>query len=93
MQYTWMIIVNSKEYAKHQVDVHINKKLQCQSCNKIFDNSEEFEKHATNVHSDNTSYYSKLPNSKSDFDDGNNSKDVLATGSYNNNNSIESKLK
>ena len=49
-----MIFVNAKELASHQINVHVNKMFQCQSCNRIFDNNQEFEKHATKVHGNST---------------------------------------
>jgi uncharacterized C2H2 Zn-finger protein len=87
-----MILVNSKELAKHQIDVHINEMLQCQSCNKVFGNSQEFEKHAIEVHGS-CGHYPSKSNSDDDIDNiqvNNNKKEeeVVAPD----NDSIESKL-
>ena len=61
-----MIFVNSKELAKHQIDVHINEMCQCQACNKVFDNRQEFEKHAIQVHGSSSHYSSKSYSEDSD---------------------------
>ena len=75
-----MIFVNSKELAKHKIDVHINKSFQCQSCNKVFGNSQEFEKHAIEVHGSSSHYPSKS-NSDNDINNiqvnNNNNKEVV----------------
>ena len=58
-----MVFVNSKELAKHQIDVHINELFQCQACNKVFDDSQQFEKHAIEVHGGSSSnHYSSKSN-------------------------------
>jgi uncharacterized C2H2 Zn-finger protein len=45
-----MIFANQDELTKHQIIVHIDKMLQCQSCGKVFDNKQKFEKHSAKVH-------------------------------------------
>jgi hypothetical protein len=54
-----MVLVNEEELTKHQIIVHIDRMLQCQSCSKVFDNKEEFEEHCAEVHGN---------KSQSDFD-------------------------
>jgi uncharacterized C2H2 Zn-finger protein len=88
-----MIFVNSKELAKHQIDVHINELFQCQSCNKVFGNSQEFEKHAIEVHGSGDSHYPSKSNSDGDSMgniqyNNDNKKEVVVAD----NDSIESKL-
>jgi hypothetical protein len=88
-----MIFVNSKELAKHQIDVHINELFQCQSCNKVFGNSQEFEKHAIEVHGSGGSHYPSKSNSDGDSMgniqyNNDNKKEVVVAD----NDSIESKL-
>jgi uncharacterized C2H2 Zn-finger protein len=45
-----MILVNEEELTKHQIIVHIDKMLQCQSCNRVFDNKQKFKEHSAEVH-------------------------------------------
>jgi uncharacterized C2H2 Zn-finger protein len=45
-----MVLINEEELTKHQIIVHIDKMLQCQSCNKVFDNKQKFEIHCAEVH-------------------------------------------
>jgi uncharacterized C2H2 Zn-finger protein len=45
-----MILVNEEELTKHQIIVHIDDMLQCQSCNKVFVDKQKFEEHSTEVH-------------------------------------------
>lgn len=47
-----MITVNPKELAIHMQAVHVNKKMQCQSCGRIFDTRDDFSMHALSTHSE-----------------------------------------
>jgi len=46
-----MMFVNSEKLLQHEMIVHVDQMLQCQSCNKVFTNKEEFKKHETEIHS------------------------------------------
>jgi hypothetical protein len=46
-----MIFVNSEKLLQHEMIVHVDQMLQCQSCNKFFTNKEEFKKHEIEIHS------------------------------------------
>lgn len=56
-----MVLVNEEELTKHQIIVHIDRMLQCQSCSKVFDNKQMFEKHIAELHG------SKFSHSDSNF--------------------------
>jgi uncharacterized C2H2 Zn-finger protein len=45
-----MVLINSEELKRHQTIVHVDKRLQCQSCGKFFDNKDKFEKHIAKIH-------------------------------------------
>ena len=44
-----MIFINSREL-KHDINVHIDKLYQCQSCNQTLVNEKDFNRHITQVH-------------------------------------------
>jgi hypothetical protein len=46
-----MVFVNSEKLLQHQMNVHIDQMLQCQSCNKVFASKEEFKNHEIEIHS------------------------------------------
>lgn len=46
-----MMFVNSEKLLQHEMIVHVDRMLQCQSCNKVFTNKEEFKKHEIEIHS------------------------------------------
>jgi len=46
-----MMFVNSEKLLQHEMVVHVDQMLQCQSCNKVFTNKQEFKKHEIEVHS------------------------------------------
>jgi uncharacterized C2H2 Zn-finger protein len=45
------MFVNSEKLLQHEMIVHVDRMLQCQSCNKVFTNKEEFKKHEIEIHS------------------------------------------
>jgi hypothetical protein len=45
-----IVSINSKELLKHQIAAHVDRMVQCQSCNKIFDTKDKFENHAAEIH-------------------------------------------
>jgi len=45
------MFVNSEKLLQHEMIVHVDQMLQCQSCNKVFTNKEEFKKHEIEIHS------------------------------------------
>jgi hypothetical protein len=46
-----MMFVNSEKLLQHEMIVHVDQMLQCQSCNKVFTNKEEFKIHEIEIHS------------------------------------------
>jgi len=56
-----MVFVNQEKLIEHEMIVHVDQMLQCQSCNKVFANKDEFEKHEIEIHtgSQSTSNLSK----------------------------------
>lgn len=45
-----MIFLNSRELDVHEINVHIDKLYQCQSCYKILRNADEFNEHIKKIH-------------------------------------------
>jgi hypothetical protein len=45
------MFINSEKLLQHEMIVHVDRMLQCQSCNKVFTNKEEFKKHEIEIHS------------------------------------------
>jgi uncharacterized C2H2 Zn-finger protein len=45
------MFVNSEKLLQHEMVVHVDQMLQCQSCNKVFTNKQEFKKHEKEIHS------------------------------------------
>jgi hypothetical protein len=46
-----MLFLNSIELTMHEINVHVDKLYQCQSCYKILRNADEFNEHTKRVHS------------------------------------------
>jgi hypothetical protein len=46
----WYDFLTSKELDIHEINVHIDKLYQCQSCYKILSNADEFNEHIKSVH-------------------------------------------
>ena len=46
-----MLFLNSIELTVHEINVHVDKLCQCQSCYKILRNTDEFNEHIKRVHS------------------------------------------
>ncbi len=56
-----MVFVNQEKLIEHEMIVHVDQMLQCQSCNKVFANKDEFKKHEMEIHagSQSSSNFSK----------------------------------
>jgi len=56
-----MVFVNQEKLIEHEMIVHVDQMLQCQSCNKVFANKDEFKKHQIEIHtgSQSSSNFSK----------------------------------
>jgi ribosome-binding protein aMBF1 (putative translation factor) len=46
-----MLFLNSIERTVHEINIHVDKLYQCQSCYKILRNTDEFNEHIKRVHS------------------------------------------
>ena len=46
-----MIFLNSIELTVHEINIHVDKLYQCQSCYKILRNADKFNEHIKRVHS------------------------------------------
>jgi len=45
-----MIFVNFRELTKHDINVHVDKLYQCQSCNQILVDEDDFNRHISKLH-------------------------------------------
>jgi hypothetical protein len=64
-----MVFVNQEILLEHEMIVHVDQMLQCQSCNKVFANKDEFKNHEMEIHagSQSSSNLSKEQTSRSEL--------------------------